>query len=1152
MSVNLGTAVGYLELNSDRWVSSYNTARQQMQTLADSSQSMSSRFQAAGQMLTSAGSTLTTHVTAPLLALGGAATSMSMQAETSMAKVNSILQLSSSEWTKYQTTLKQGANDIGMAYSDYAEAAYSAISAGVKQADVTNFLTQSNKLAKGGLTDLATATDLLTTVQNAYGLSQKDMQHVSDVLIQTQNKGKTTVGELGSAMGKVIPTANSLGVSVEQLGASYAIMTAGGISTAESTTYLNSMLNELGKSGSGVDKILREQTGKSFKELMESGKSTGDVLQILSDYAEKSGKSLTDLFSSAEAGKAATALMKDGVKGFNEQLDGMINSTGACDKAFKTMNSTAKEQLTQSINKLKNAMVEIGNVMLPLVGKIAQVVGKFADWLSNLAQTNPALLQVIVVIGGVVAAIGPLLLILGSLASAIGNILELRTLLSGSSMLSGAITRVTGLFSGLRNVIMGSVVPAIQSLWAFMLANPITFVIAAIAALVAGFVYLWNNCESFRNFWINLWDNIVSTVSKIPGQVQKIFNELPGKISGALDSTGDALINWGYSISGGVGDTMTDLYGVFRDSFDGMVEYIKNITTIVKDIFTGNWGAIPGDVEKLFTGMCNSVGNILSGLANIVGDAFAMVNDAIQAVLGKIWGGVIDWASNINSGLGQAFLNAYYTISDTFDGIMTVIRDVTTIISDIFRGDWSSAVNHLKTLWNDLLFYAKMIFGDIVESIKGFIVGAKDFVVDGVSNIGKSISNWASDTYNTISNWASNTISAVGQWFNELPSKIGYALGFALGVIAGWVVNTWNYFATNIPLWINSIGQWFSELPSKIEQWLTTTYNNIVTWGTNMYNKAKETGTNFVNGIIQFFKELPTKVQTWFDNTYNNTVKWGSNVVSKGKETGTNFVNSIVDFVKTLPTVVLNWLTQTYNKVVSWATQMGNKARETGSTFVSKVGSTIQSLPGQVWSYLSQTISKASTFVSQFGQKATQAARNFTTNIVNGVRNIPNQMLSIGRNIVQGIWRGISGAAGWLRSQISNFASGIIKGFKSAFKINSPSKIMRDVIGKGIVEGIGVGIDQKEGDLLTQANKLAGSVVDVMSGNIATANLFDTAKNLTTSMNIATNQATGQDKVSKFDSLLHVENLTINDDKDIETLASDLAFYLKRKNVLTV
>ena len=80
MSVNLGSAVGYLELDSSRCTISYNTARQQMQALADSSQSMSTMFQTAGQMLTSAGSTLTTHVTAPLLALGGAATSMSMQA----------------------------------------------------------------------------------------------------------------------------------------------------------------------------------------------------------------------------------------------------------------------------------------------------------------------------------------------------------------------------------------------------------------------------------------------------------------------------------------------------------------------------------------------------------------------------------------------------------------------------------------------------------------------------------------------------------------------------------------------------------------------------------------------------------------------------------------------------------------------------------------------------------------------------------------------------------------------------------------------------------------------------------------------------------------------------------------------------------------
>lgn len=880
-------------MDSSRWTNSYTTARQQMQTLADSSQSMSTRFQAAGQMLTSAGSTLTTHVTAPLLALGGAATSMSMQAETSMAKVNSILQLSSSEWTKYQTTLEQGANDIGMAYSDYAEAAYSAISAGVKQADVTNFLTQSNKLAKGGLTDLATATDLLTTVQNAYGLSQKDMQHVSDVLIQTQNKGKTTVGELGSAMGRVIPTANSLGVSVEQLGASYAIMTAGGINTAESTTYLNSMLNELGKSGSGVDKILREQTGKSFKELMESGKSTGDVLQILSDYAEKSGKSLTDLFSSAEAGKAATALMKDGVKGFNEQLDGMINSTGACDKAFKTMNSTAKEQLTQSINKLKNAMVEIGDVMLPVVANIAQVVAGFADFLNQLGQANPALLQTTVVIGGIVAAIGPLLLILGSLASAIGNLIELRALMTGSSVLSSAIGRVSGLFTSLRNVIMGSVVPAIQSLWAFMLANPITIVIAAIAALVAGFVYLWNNCESFRNFWINLWNNIVEVVSKIPETIQNLgqqfqaafqniiislrmlllngINTMKDAFSNGLATLLDPIINWGYSVNGYLGDAFTDLYGIIEGTFNLIADYIRDFASIMISIFTGDWqGALQG-VQNLFSNLGNNIMNILSDLKNF--------------------------------------------------------------ISEIFMG--------------------------IVEAIKGN-------------------------------------------------------------------------------------------------------------------------------------------------------------------------------------------LSQAYNNVVNWASQMTSKAREAGSNFLKNVISAIQNLPSKVWSLLSQAISKAANFVSQFAQKATQAGRNFTTNIVNGVKGIPSKMISIGKSIVQGIWKGISGAGSWLRSQISNFASNIVKGFKSSFKINSPSKIMRDIIGRGIVEGIGVGIDQEEDSLLTKADSLASSVVDTMNGNIATTNLFDTAKSLTDSMAIA-NQTNSTSNSSNINIAFNINNPSFNDKIDIESFMDEAAFYLKRK-----
>ena len=774
-----------------------------------------------------------------------------------------------------------------------------------------------NLAAASGM-GLAEASDLVTDYLSAFGEEADQAGRMADVLSYAQANSNTTTAGLEEAFKNCAANANAFGLDIEQTTALIGKLSDQGLKGSEAGTALSAVFRDItqkmkdGNITIGKTKIAVQDANGNYRSMTDILRDVENATDGMGD-AQKNA-ALMSTFTS-DSLKALNILLQTGSGNIEDFEKELRNSSGTAEEMANIMNDNLNGQITALKSALEGAAIAIGEALLPMIKGLVSVLQGALNWFNGL---NDGVKTTIVTVGLVVAAIGPLLLILGSLASAIGNLIELKALLAESSILSSAIGRVSGLFTSLGAIITGTVIPALQSLWAFMLANPITLVIAAIAALVAGFIYLWNNCESFRNFWINLWDNIVETVQNIP-------------------------------------------------------TYFENAL-------------------------------------NAIGDTFNSIKETITTKLSETW---------------------------------------------------------------------------------------------------QSITTWCSDTYNSFIEWGTNLITNIGNWFNELPSRIGYALGFALGTIASWIVNTWNYFTTNIPKWIESIGQWFSELPGKIGTWLT--------------------------------------------NTYNNVISWGSNMLSKAIETGTNFVNNVVNFIKNLPTTVYNWLTQTYNKAVNWATQMLNKAREAGSNFVSKVGSTIQSLPGKVWSYLSQTISKAVTFVSQFGQKATQAARNFTTNIVNGVRNIPNQMLSIGRNIVQGIWRGISGAAGWLRSQISNFASGIINGFKSAFKINSPSKIMRDIIGKGIVEGIGVGIDNEEDSLLTKADKLAGSVVDVMSGNIATANLFDSAKNLTTSMDIATNQATGQDsKINKFDSLLHVENLTINDDKDVETLANDIAFYLKRKNILTV
>ena len=342
-------------------------------------------------------------------------------------------------------------NQTGISSTEIADNVYNAISAGQSTGDAVNFVSNSTKLAKAGFADAGDALDILTTILNAYGMEASEVTNVSDMLIQTQNLGKTTVAELSSAMGKVIPTANAYGVQLDQLCAGYAIMTANGVATAESTTYMNSMLNELGKSGTKVSDILKEKTGSSFAELMNSGYSLSDCLAIIGDAATEQGLAFGDMWSSSEAAKAGLILLGDSAETFNGTLAEMQNSTGATDTAFE---------------KLKTNSYTIMSVLAPLLMSLAETISKLTAWFSGLSDGTK---RFIVIIGMVVAAVGPVLIIVGKIMSAVGTIMTV------VPKLAGVINTVKTAFAALNTT---------------MLANPIFLIIAAITALVAAFIYL--------------------------------------------------------------------------------------------------------------------------------------------------------------------------------------------------------------------------------------------------------------------------------------------------------------------------------------------------------------------------------------------------------------------------------------------------------------------------------------------------------------------------------------------------------------------------------------------------------------------------------------------------------------------------------------
>lgn len=503
-------------------------------------------------------------------ATGTALTKMAWDFEDGMAKVSTIADTTEVPISDLEKQIKRLSDSTGVEAGEIAENVYNAISAGQKTGDAVNFVSKATDLARAGFAETGDALDVLSTIMNAYGLEASEVDKVSNDLIMTQNLGKTTVAELSSSMGKVIPTAKSTGVNLDELCGAYAVMTSNGVATAETTTYLNSMLNELGKQGStaanafaaGTEHI--KEGGLTMAEAMEQGWSLSDVLSVLDEQAAASGTSINNMFSSAEAGKAANILW-DNAEKFNGAVEEIQGSTTATSDALGNL-ETSGHKTEVAINQIKNAGLEFGQtisaMLAPALQKLAEYIRNAKEKLDGMDDGQK---QAIVTIGLIVAAIGPALVIIGKVITAVGTITTgvgslvgfvggtVVPLITGTIMptLSGLWALITGAImtalSGLGALITGTVMPALSGLWALMLANPISIVIAAIAAIVAAFVLLWNKCEGFRNFWINLFSSVKSTVVDAKNNVLSTFdgikNGISSRIEGAKNSVHNAIEN---------------------------------------------------------------------------------------------------------------------------------------------------------------------------------------------------------------------------------------------------------------------------------------------------------------------------------------------------------------------------------------------------------------------------------------------------------------------------------------------------------------------------------------------------------------------------------------------------------------------------------
>lgn len=631
--------------------------------------------------------------------------------EAAMAKVGTIADTQAVPLEKMSGQIMTLSNQTGIAATAIADDVYNAISAGQSTADAVNFVTNSTKLAKAGFAESSQTLDVLTTILNAYGKSADEVGAVSDMLIQIQNKGKVTVAELSSVMGKIIPTANANGVSLEQLGAGYAIMTSKGIAAAETTTYMNSMLNELGKSGTSADKLLRSTTGSSFKELMASGKSLGDVLGILQQAAEESGKSLSDVFGSAEAGKAAVSLLSDGVDGFNESVQGMIDSVGATDAAFAQMENTTEAKMAKAKNSIANLGIVLGQNLLPIVGQLADKVAVAVTKISEFAQANPKVVQTVLkVVAGLAAlkvgmlttklftlsAQDGILSLAGKLVGLRGRLLEnAATSVSFATKMKTAGSSVLKYFSNVKGA-LGGVGSAIGNVFSG------STIIGKVSGLLGGVKStIFGGISGLAGKAAGL---LTGTGSKMLGFLLKPFTAIGGRLGGILSGLGGVIAR---SPLGTIGK-------VIGGGFSKLTGLIAPVGNAIKTVL--------GPLGKLGSTILGPLGGIAGKILPVVGvvttiiTVFQMVKNHLEEIRGFIQKTFGDEALAVFDKVVEVVTNIGNTIKGVFsDGNIGAARDK---IQEIF-GDKGVAV--FDTLVK-VLGVVKNAVGDVVAFVTEHIV----------------------------------------------------------------------------------------------------------------------------------------------------------------------------------------------------------------------------------------------------------------------------------------------------------------------------------------------------------------------------------------------------------------------------------------------
>lgn len=509
-----------------------------------------------------------------------------------LAETSTLIEGTPAELKQITDASRDFVKQYGGTGASQIKAFYQAISAGVGDVyDATKLLDDANKLAIGGVTDVTTGVDILTTAVNAYGADVITSAEASDSLFVAMKAGKTTIGELASVLGNAIPLANAVGVSFDELNAAVATLTTRGISTNQAVTGIRGVLAAIVKPSEEAKKA-SEKLGIAFTDV--GVRAAGGLLPFLQEVIEKTGGSsaaLAELFPGVEGLTPVLALATGGMEKFAEIMEQMGEKAGATDAAFDKVNKSLNQRLVKGLSSIQSSLEQIGQALLVIVVPAVEVFAAALDGLIQIVQELAV----------------PLSAGLGLLAVA-------------------SAFKIAGGAAGILVAGLGAVRGAVLLLTAVLRANPIV-------AFVTLAVFAWHKLMGVTFEYQGVTLSVGQVVSKVLSNLGAIFQSIVGVFVGGYET-----IKSGFSaVAEFFGTTTSDVLesgvGMAMGIVDAVVGMVKAIDVALTDI--------PSLFELAWKKAFNGVVAIQEKLINKVLDGFRYLFSKIDALAGTNFAGRI-------------------------------------------------------------------------------------------------------------------------------------------------------------------------------------------------------------------------------------------------------------------------------------------------------------------------------------------------------------------------------------------------------------------------------------------------------------------------------------------------------------------------------